>query len=227
VIDRLVKQDKTGFPLVREHQALVVMPDGPTVFIDQCQALTELSLTRTGGLGMRLAADVYNDNRVNLTIDGKTQAFGQHPERDTWHDLGVRSLVVEGRLAIDAVAGEGSFQLLQRRRRPADRGSMIEDRHDGESLVSHALYFGPPAYDPPRKIASGEWFRNVVLVLRCDPDPAATRPAAAVTGSPPCVAIHLPEVNRTVAVNFADNEQTTDSPAGRVTVPPRSVRVVP
>ena len=38
-IDRLVKTDKTGFPLVREHQALVALPDGPTVFIDQCQAL--------------------------------------------------------------------------------------------------------------------------------------------------------------------------------------------
>ena len=164
---------------------------------------------------------------MNLTIDGKTRAFGQHPERDTWHDLGVRSLAIEGRLAIDAVAGEGSFQLLQRRRRPADRGSMIEARHDAESLVSHALYFGPAAYDPPRKVASGEWFRNVVLVLRCDDDPAATRPPATVTGEPPCLAIHLPEANCTVAVNFADDEQTTDSPVGRIVVPARSVRVVP
>ena len=102
---------------------------------------------------------------------------------------------------------------------------MIEDRHDGESLVSHALYFGPPAYSPPRRVAAGEWFRNVVLVLRCDFDPAAARPSATVTGNPPCIAIHLPEVNRTVAINFADNEQTTDSPAGRITVAPRSVRV--
>jgi hypothetical protein len=225
-IDRLMKADKTGFPLVREHQALVALPEGPIVFIDQCQALSELSLARNGALGMRLAADIYNDCRVNLTIDGKTQAFGQHPERNTWHDLGVRSLVVEGRMAIDAAAGEGTFQLLQRRQRPADRGSMIEDRHDGESLVSHALYFGPAVYDPPRKVAPGEWFRNVVLVLRCDEDLAAARPTASVTGGPPCMAIHLPEAKCIVAINFAEDEQTTDSPAGRISVAPRSVRVV-
>ena len=224
-VDRLVREDKTGFPLVREHQALIVLPDGPAIFVNQCQALDDISVTRTGALGMRLAADIFNDSRVNLTIDGETRTFGQHPECDTWHDLGVRSLVIEDRLAIDAAAGEGSFQLLQRRSRPADRSAMIEPRHDGESLVSHALCFGPSANDPPRTVTKGEWFRDVVLVFWCDADPDTSHPKAIVVGEPPCAAIRFPELKRTVAVNFGDEEQTVASSAGPASVPARSVRV--
>ena len=220
-VDRMIRQDKTGFPLVREHQALIVLTDGPAIFVNQCQALEDISITRTGALGMRLAADIFNDNRVNLTIDGKTRSFGQHPKHDTWHNLNTRSLVIEDRLAIDAVAGDGTFQLLQRRSRPADRSTMIEPRHDGESLVSHALYFGPGAYDPPRKIKKGEWFRDVVLVFWCDADSESSRPKAIVVGKPPCVAIHLPELKRTVAVNFDDRDRTFDTPVGPVRVPAR------
>ncbi len=41
------------------------------VLIDQCQALDQLWLLRTGGLGMRLAADVFTQNQVKLCAGGR------------------------------------------------------------------------------------------------------------------------------------------------------------
>ena len=228
-IDRLrrSKGGKHGPPLVRQHQALIALPEGPSVFVDQCQALEELQLLRTGGLGMRLAADIFNGNQVKILVEGAERAFGQHPDRDTWHDLRTRSITIEKQLTIHAISGDGSFQLLQKRRRPPDRSRTIDRSHDGESLLSHELYFGPPACEQPRTVGPGSWFRNVVLVIHCDPQQAAIRPSATITGQHPCFAVHLPAAKRTIAINFADTEHATDSPAGRITVAPRSVRVVP
>jgi len=103
---------------------------------------------------------------------------------------------------------------------------MVGAKHDDESLLAHELYFGPPAYDKPRAVAPQEWFRSLVLVFYCDPQQTPPPPSGTMTGRHPCFAVHLPEVNRTVAINFADTEQTTDSPSGRITVGPRSVRIV-
>lgn len=228
-VGRLSGGAKGGFPLVRQHQALVALPEGPSVFVDQCQALAPLKLRRTGGLGLRLAADVFNDGRVNLAVAESQKSFGQHPERDTWHDLDARSLTIEKTLTLHAISGKGSFQLLQKRRRPAE-GS--EKLYPGdtfaveESLVSHELYFGPSAYEPPRLVQPGEWFRNLVLVIYCDPDKTPEGPSATVTGRHPCFAIHLPNAHSTIAINFADVKETTDSPVGPIVVGPRSVRVV-
>jgi len=226
-IDRMMRTDKTGFPLVREYQALVAVPEGPSVFINQCQALDQLELVRTAGLGMRLAADIFNDNQVNISIKGSEKAFGQHPDSDTWCDLGARSVTIEGQLTLHAIGGEGSFQLLQKRRRPPDQSSMVDSTHDGESLVSHELYFGPPAYDRPRIVPPQGWFRKQVLVFYCDPQHTPARPSGSLTGEYPCLAVHLPHIKRTIAINFAETEQSTDSPSGRITLGPRSVKVVP
>ena len=68
--------------------------------------------------------------------------------------------------------------------------------------------------------------RNLVLVIYCDPDKTPDAPSATVTGRHPCLAIHLPGPGATVAINFAEAEQTTDSPGGPIVVGPRSVRVV-
>ena len=68
--------------------------------------------------------------------------------------------------------------------------------------------------------------RNLVLVFYCDPAKTPKEPTGTVMGKPPCVAIHLPDANCTVAVNFADAEQTADSPTGRITVGRRTVRIV-
>jgi hypothetical protein len=229
-IARTSSKTSGKFPLVRQHQALVALPEGPTLLVDQCQALGRLEVRRTGGLGLRLAADVFNGNCLHLTAAGSEKTFGQHPQRDTWHDLGVRSIRIEKRLTLHAIRGEGSFQLLQKRGRPPE-GS--EKLYPGdtfaveESLLSHELYFGPPAYQPPRLVGPQEWFRNLVLVIYCDPERAPEEASAAVSGSHPCFAIHLPEVDRTVAINFADTALSTDSPAGPIEVDPRSVRVVP
>jgi len=225
-IDRMMRKNKQGFPLVREHQALVALPEGPTVFVDQCQALDQLELIRTGGLGMRLAADIFNDNRVSLSVGGSNKTFGQHPDCDNWHDLGARTITIEGQLTLHAIAGEGSFQLLQKRRRPPDHGSLVDRTHDGESLLSHELYFGPPAYEPPETVPPKKWFRNLVLAIYCKCGATPSQPTASVTGTHPCFAVDLPRAKRTLAVNFAETEQTTDSPVGRITVRPRSVRVL-
>ncbi len=229
-IDRRSGGVNKRFPLVRQHQALVALPEGPTLFVDQCQALDRLEVRRTGGLGLRLAADVFNDNRVRLTVAGSERTFGQHPQRDTWHDLGVRSITIERALTLHVISGEGSFQLLQKRRRPPD-GS--EKLYPGdtfaveESLLSHELYFGPPACEPPRIVGPQQWFRDLLLVIYCDPEATPEEPSAGVTGRHPCFAVHLPELDRTVAINFANTAQTTDSLAGPIEVGPRSVRIVP
>jgi len=226
-VDRLMRKNKTGFPLVRQHQALVALPGGPALFVDLCQALDRFELLRTGGLGLRLAADIFNNNRVHLSVGGSVQTFGQHPDDGTWRDLGTQVVTIEKQLTIEAIAGEGSFQLLQERRRPPDRSYMVGAKHDDESLLAHELYFGPPGYEQPRVVVPGEWFRNLVLVIYCDPERTPEPPSASVTGQYPCFAVHLRRNGRTVAINFAPTEQATDAPVGRIRVPARSVRVVP
>ena len=223
------RPDNRVFPMVRQYQALVALPEGPTVFVDYCQAVDQLFLLRSGGLGLRLAADIFTNREVKLMMGTRTMKFGQHPTRDTWHDLGVTSVTVEGRLAIHALAGEGTFRLLQKRQRPADRSEMLY-ADDGlgveESLLSHELYFGPAPYDRPRVVSPQEWFRKLVLVFYCDPEHTPATPAGTVTGEFPCVAVDLPDVKCVVAFNFAETEQSVDSPAGRITVGPRSVKTV-
>lgn len=225
-IDRLAKKGVKGKFLVRQHQALVVLPEGPAILVDQCQALERLSLTRSGGLGLRLAADIFNGNRVQVSINGTERTFGQHPERDTWHDLSARSLVIEKQLMIRALTGDGAFQLLQKRRRAPDRSESPYTNDPlavEESLLGHELYFGPPQCERRESIAPQAWFRNMVLLIDCDPQRAPAD--GTVTGRPPCVAVVLPSLRRTVAVNFADAPQQIDSPRGPVQVAPRSVAV--
>jgi hypothetical protein len=218
------------FPQVRQHLGLVVLPGGPAVLIDQCQALDQLWLLRTGGLGMRLAAEVFTDNQVKLSAGGTEKTFGQNPHRDTWHDLQSRSVSLEKLLTIHAIAGQGSFQLLQKRQRPPERDQMLYENDTyapGESLLSHELYFGPPPYSRPMIVSPREQFRSLVLTFYCDPARTPKEPTGNVVGQYPCFVIQLPDVKRTIAVNFSESQQTTDSSAGRITVSPRSVRVVP
>lgn len=223
-IDRLAKRGVKGKFLVRQHQALVVLAEGPAILVDQCQALEPLTLTRDGGLGLRLAADIFNCHRVQLSVKGKEQTFGQHPDRDTWRDLSVRSLVIEKQLQIHALTGDGTFQLLQKRRRAPD-GSESPYPSDPlaveESLLSHELYFGPPQCERREEIAEQAWFRNMVLLIDCDP--RRTPVDGTVAGRPPCVVVTLPSIRRSVAINFADTPQQVNIVRGRIQVAPRSV----
>ena len=84
------------------------------------------------------------------------------------------------------------------------------------------MYFGLPAGEPPRKVSAGQWFRKLVLVSYCDPQQTPSQPSGSVTGEPPCLAVHLPEVRRTVVINFADREGAV----GPAKVGPRSVVIV-
>lgn len=84
---------------------------------------------------------------------------------------------------------------------------------------------GPPLAAQELTSTTGEL--GLVLVFYCDPQQTPPRPSGLVTGRHPCLAVQLPEVHRTVAVNFADTEQTAESPAGPIAVGPRSVRVIP
>ena len=229
--DRLSKRAIHGdvFPLARQHLALIALPEGPTIFVDQCQAVDQLWLLREGGLGMRLAADILNQDRVNIRAGKVEHSFAQHPHNDTWHDLGSRSVTIEKRLTIDAIVGEGTFRLLQKRSRPPQRDGLLYPSDSvgvGESLLAHELYFGPPAYERPKVVPPGGWFRRQVLVFYCDPQQTPSQPSGSVSGEYPCLAVDLPHVKRTVAINFSDTESATDSPSGRITVEPRSVRIV-
>ncbi|NUQ64811.1 MAG: hypothetical protein HUU20_20300 [Pirellulales bacterium] len=229
-IDRLAAGDGKTFPLVRQYQALVALPEGPSIFVDYCQAAQPIEVRRNGGLGLRLAADIFNDNRVRLTTARGDHVFHQHPDKDTWQPLHAKSVTIEDAMKLSVVAGDGSFQILQKRKRPTEGDEMIypADRFAvEESLVSHELYFGPPVDAPPRKFGAGEWIRELVAVIECDPGTSPQKCTATVTGSHPCLGIHLPETNRTVAINFSDAEQTAESKAGPVRVGPASVRVAP
>jgi hypothetical protein len=224
-VERAATAPKEGQPLVRQHQALVALPEGPSVFVDLCEALAPVEVQQDLGLGLRLAADVFNDHQVHLNAGGTEKTFAPHPERDTWHDLAARSVTIEKLLTIHTLAGEGSFQFMQKRRRASD---FSESPYPGdavaveESLLGHELYFGAPAGGPPRKVAAGEWFRKLVLVSYCDPQQTPSQPVGSVSGDPPCLAVHLPEVRRTVVINFADREHA----AGPAKVGPRSVVIV-
>ncbi|NUQ63401.1 MAG: hypothetical protein HUU20_13060 [Pirellulales bacterium] len=223
-IERAATAPRAGKPLVQQHQALIALPEGPSIFVDLCEAMEPIEIERSLGLGLRLAADVFNDHQVHLKSGGIERNFPPHPECDTWHDLAARSVTIEKRLSIHALAGEGSFQLMQKRRRAPD---FSESPYPGESnaveesLLGHELYFGPPAGATPRKVAPGEWFRKLVLVSYCDSEQTPSEPSGRVTGEPPCMAVHLPEVRRTVVINFADGEAA----AGTVKVGPRSVAI--
>lgn len=213
-----------AFPLVHQHVALVALPEGPSLWIDQCQALDQLWLAAQGSLGVRLAADVYNGGRVRLSVDGQERSVAPHPCRDTWIDLGARELVVERRLTLRALSGEGSFQLLQKRARPADRSEMLYANDPvgvEESLLAHELYFGPPRFTRQRVVAAGEWFRDVALVIYCDPAATPRAEPVEITGKHPCFAVRLPRLKRTVALNFSAAEQKI----GALRVPAQSVVV--
>jgi hypothetical protein len=228
--DRLAKKGKKDAFLVRQHQALIALPEGPCLLLDCCQALDHLSLVRSGGLGLRLAADIFNNHAVKIQADGQEKTFSVHPQRDTWHDLQSRSISIEGGLRIEAIAGEGPFQLLQRRARQPDQDASPYP-HDAraveESLLSHELYVGQPGCQRRQRVPPGTWFREMVLRIDCDSPQTSQRPQATVSGRSACWTVNLPDVQRTVVINFSDAEQRADSPRDPLTVPPRSVLVVP
>ncbi len=218
------------FPMVHQYQAFVALPGGPTLLFDWCRAEDQIWLLREGSLGMRLAADIYNNHQVNLAVDGKEQTFKPAECNDAWHDLKARSITIEKQMTIHALAGEGSFQLMQKRQRYADRSQMVypEDRFAvDESLLAHELYFGPPAYDRPRIVSPQEWFRKTVLAMYCDPANTPTKPSGTVSGEFPCIVVHLADAKCSVAVNFGDRTAEIDTPSGKVTVEAEHAAVVP
>jgi hypothetical protein len=216
------------FPMVREYQAFVSLPEGPVLLIDWCQAEDQLWLLREGSLGLRLAADVFNNHEVRLTVNGQEKAWKPAVCGDAWHDLQSRSITIERQMTIHALSGEGSFQLLQKRQRYADRNEMVYPNDAfavDESLLAHELYFGPPAYDRPRIVSPKEWFRKTVLAMYCDPEHTPARPTGTVSGEFPCIVVRLPDLKCAVAVNFGDEPADADSPLGRIKVEPQSVAV--
>jgi hypothetical protein len=91
-----------------------------------------------------------------------------------------------------------------------------------ESLLGHELYYGLPADAPPREVSAGQWFRKLALVSYCDPEQTPSQPSGSVKGEPPCLAVQLPDVHRTVVINFADREEAS----GSVRVAPRSAVIL-
>jgi hypothetical protein len=223
------RPDNKVFPLLRQHTAMVALPAGPVVFVDYAQAQDQIWVLRDGSIGLRLAADVFNNNEVNIAAGGKAKAWPPHPCQDTWHDLGSRSVTIEKLFTIHAIGGGDTFQLMQKRRRHADRDEMLypgDPFGADESLLTHELYFGPAAYERPRIVNPQEWFRKNVLVMYCDPKQTPAEPTATVGGEWPCLTVTLPEIKQSVVVNFGEAEQTVDIAGGKVAVPPQSVKVV-
>ncbi len=229
-IDHLVAGPGQPVPMVRQFQALVALPEGLSIFVDRCQAMEPVEVERDAALGWRLAADIFNDQRVKLTVAGADHVFGQDLGQDTWHSWKVGSLAIEDALRLQIIAGDGEFQLLQKRRRPVVGE---ETMYAGdtfaveESLVSHELYFGMPLDAPPRKFEPGQWIRELVVLVDCERRDAASQPTAAIIGSHPCFAVQLIDAGRTVVINFADTQQTAPLPGGPALLAPLSVHISP
>lgn len=216
-------------PMVRQYQAFVAIPDGPTVLVDLCQAVDQLWLLREASLGLRLAADVFNEHAVNISTDGKEVAWSPAECEDTWEDLAARVVTIEKELHIQAIAGEGSFQLLRKRQRLEKGRAMLyaSDPYGAEeSLLSHELYFGPPAYQRPRIISPQEWFRRNALVLYCDPATTPRESAGTLRGEYPLLAVDLPGAKCSIGINFSDSSQSIALPKDSVELEPHSVRLI-
>jgi hypothetical protein len=228
IIDRLRRQDDKKDFVIRQYQAVVALPEGPTLWVDRCQALTQIELSRSGSLGLRLAADIFNDRRVRITAPDRNMVFDQHPERDTWHDFHTQSVTIENLFTIHAVQGEGTFQLLQKRRRDPnlEQPAYASDRFAvEESLLSHELYFGSSECQTQETVAPQAFFRNVALMMYCDPDTTPKAPVAKVSGEGLSLVVDLSDVGRTVAVNFGEEPQTVTLENKAFTVEPQSIRV--
>jgi hypothetical protein len=221
--------DNVVFPMVHQYEAFVALPGGPTLLIDWCKAEDQIWLLREGSLGLRLAVDVFNNHEVTLAVNGQERTWKPGDCGDTWHDLRGRSIIIEKQMTIHALTGDGSFQLLQKRQRYADRSEMVYPNDAfavDESLLAHELYFGPPAYDRPRIVRPQEWFRKTVLAMYCDPGNTPAQPTGSVSGEFPCIVVHLPDAKCAVAVNFGEKAAEIETPLGRVDVEAESVKVV-
>lgn len=100
-----------------------------------------------------------------------------------------------------------------------------------ESLLSHELYFGPPGYERPTIVSPQEWFRKSVLLFHCGADsssadavPPSPVVEATLMGDFPCLAVRLPMC--TVALNFAEAEQSLSLPGGEIKLGPQSAMII-
>ncbi len=225
IVDRLRRQGGQKDFAIRQYQAVVALPEGPTLWVDRCQALTQIQLSRSGSLGLRLAADIFNDRRVRIATADREMVFDQHPERDTWHDLRSQSLTIEKLFTIQAIQGEGTFQLLQKRCRDPklqDPPYSTDRAAVEESLLSHELYFGQSECQAQETVAVQTFFRNVVLQMDCDPRPTRT---TTVAGEGLALVVDLPELQCSVAVNLGGSPCQLESRAGLMSVEPESIKV--
>ncbi|MHB8903185.1 MAG: hypothetical protein ACYC6Y_30860 [Thermoguttaceae bacterium] len=230
VVDRLHPQAAPKDFAIRQYQAVVAFPGGPVLWVDRCQALVQVNLSLSGSLGLRLAADIFNGSRVRLAAQGRETVFELHPDRDTWHDLQTCRATIEQSLTLEALAGEGGFQLLQKQRRDPNlqAPAYAADRFAvEESLLGHELYFGPPECRLPKTVPAREFFRNVVLRIDCDPATTPATASAQVHGDGLTLVAELPDAGRSVAINFGDAPSLLDTQAGPITVQPQTVKVAP
>ncbi len=91
-----------------------------------------------------------------------------------------------------------------------------------ESLLTHEVYSPGPLGCP--RIGSPASFRARARA-RLRPGPHAEGTRRKVIGEVPGPTVQLPDVGRTIAVNFADTEQPAPGDPAGARVPPQSVRV--
>ncbi len=221
------RPDNKVAPLARQYEAMVVLPHGPTLLVDYCQALDQLWLLHDGSLGLRLAADVFNEQRVRIEANGTESAWTPGECDDLWQDLQSRSVVVERQLTISALSGEGTFQLMRKRQRPASGDMLYPSDILGveESLLSHELYFAKPSQFRPRMVGPQEWFRQNVLALSCEPRGVGHATTGTVRGTFPCLLVDLPESKCTVGINFDGAARSVEVSGVGETLEPNSVGV--
>lgn len=191
-------------PLARQILAMVALPKGLVLWIDRYQAMQNCEIETNLSFPVRLAADIFNGCAARLAVDGKELEYPQHPAVDTWHLLRGRQLTAGQSLTLTNLQGDGSFHLMQKRRRDPKGLTMLYGEGSAaceESLVSHDLYFGSRE---PRLVASGEWIRKIIHALTCETEERENPEDIRIVGDDPFVFGIVTHKGDKILLNLSD-----------------------
>lgn len=214
-------------PLIEQYQALVVLPDGPCLWMDFVRTLDQVLLLRSASFGMQLAADIFNRNHARIRVGNRWREFKPHPHEDTWIDLETRNVGLEGDMTVRALWGEGTFHLLQKRRRDPQREKLIYENDPvgaAESLLAHGLFFGMQGYNRPQILGPGTMVRDVGLAIGVKQYLSNIQPA--IIGDTPFLrAIKLTETDRWISINFTNESRSLQLPCHTIELKPHSIHI--
>ncbi len=217
----------TTGPLIKNYQALVALSEGPCLWVEFVETLDQVFLRRSASLGLQLAADIFNGNKARIQTGNRKRYFEPHPYQDTWIDLDSRSVTLDGDMHIQALWGEGTFHLLQKRQRDPEGERLLYENDPvgaSETLLAHALYFGMQAYKRPIALGPGTILRDTGLFFSFgrEIEKSHTKPEGK---SPYLRAIQIPGSEKWIVLNFNNTTQTLELPGRKIEIEPQAIQI--